>query len=260
VLLARNNSLITKALGIDPLKQETSINASLGFSITPAANLNITVDGYYVKVKDRVVLTGQFSDEDEDIGNELKNLNVGQAQFFTNAISTSTHGLDVVIAHSATVGAGRLNTTFAANFNQLTIDNRINTSAKLQDKEDTYFDLREQYFVISSAPRSKMNLTLDYGIQKINFVLRFTRFGEMRLANWDYDADKLDVYTPKVTTDLSVKYNFTKNVNLTVGSSNMFNVYPDKSTPSLTESGGAWDPVQMGFNGAFYFTKLNVKF
>lgn len=260
VLLARNNSPVTQALGIAPLKQETSTNASLGLSLTPLSNLSITVDGYYVKVKDRVVLTGQFSDEDEDIGDELQQLNVGLAQFFTNAISTSTHGLDVIVAHSSPAGEGRLNTTFAANFNRLTIDNRINTSEKLAGKEDIYFDLRERYFVTASAPRSKMNLTFDYGIHKFNFVLRFTRLGEIKLANWNYDAEDLDVYSPKITTDLSVRYNFTKNVNLTIGSSNLFNVYPDKSSPSLTESGGAWDPVQMGFNGAFYFAKLNLKF
>ncbi len=260
VLLARNNSPVTQALGIAPLKQETSTNASLGMSFTPISSLSITVDGYYVKVKDRVVLTGQFKDDDEDIGDELKNLNVGLAQFFTNAISTSTHGLDVIVAHSAPLGLGRLNTTLAANFNKLTIDRKINTSDKLAGKEDTYFDIRERYFVMASAPNSKINLTFDYSINKFTFVLRFIRFGEVKLANWNYDAADLDVYNPRITTDLSVRYAFTKNVNLTIGSSNLFNVYPDKSTPSLTESGGAWDPVQMGFNGAFYFAKLNLKF
>jgi iron complex outermembrane recepter protein len=45
---------------------------------------------------------------------------------------------------------------------------------------------------------------------------------------------------------------------LTAGSSNIFNVYPSRQDPRYTESGGAWDAVQMGFNGRSYFLKLRA--
>jgi iron complex outermembrane receptor protein len=41
---------------------------------------------------------------------------------------------------------------------------------------------------------------------------------------------------------------------------NILNTYPDKMDPGLTESGGIWDSVQMGFSGAFYFAKVGLKF
>ncbi|MNL44684.1 hypothetical protein D3C87_1672760 [compost metagenome] len=88
-------------------------------------------------------------------------------------------------------------------------------------------------------------------------MLRFIRFGEIKLANWDY---MIDTYSPKVQTDLTLNYKFTKNVSLSIGGSNILNVYPDKFQPALTESGGAWDPVQMGSNGAFFFTRLGLRF
>jgi iron complex outermembrane receptor protein len=257
VLLANNNSAVTKALGIPQLKQETSQNASLGITFTPASRLSITVDGYYVKVKDRVVLTGQFSDDDEEIGNLLKTLRVGKAQFFTNALSyTTTKGVDVIIAHSAPAGVGRLSTTLAANFNWMDLG-PVNTSPKLAGKEDIYFDERERRFVLASAPPSKINLTFDYAVDKFSVMLRLIRFGEIRLANWDYE---LDVYKSKVQTDVTLSYKFTKNISLSIGGSNILNVYPEKSLPALTESGGAWDPVQMGSNGAFFFTRLGFRF
>lgn len=257
VLLANNNSAVTKALGIPELKQETSQNASLGITFTPASGLSVTVDGYYVKVKDRVVLTGQFSDDDEDIGALLKELRVGKAQFFTNALEyTTTKGLDVIIAHSARLGAGRLSTTVAANFNWMELG-PVNTVPKLAGKEDIYFDERERRFVIASAPPSKINLTFDYSVSKFSAMLRFIRFGEVKLANWDY---MIDTYSPKIQTDLTLNYKFTKNISLSIGGSNILNVYPDKSLPALTESGGAWDPVQMGSNGAFFFTRLGLRF
>ncbi|MCF2516913.1 TonB-dependent receptor [Dyadobacter sp. CY351] len=257
VLLANNNSEVTRALGIPKLKQETSQNASIGLTMNPAPGLSVTIDGYYVKVKDRVVLTGQFSDEDEDIGELLKNLRVGQAQFFTNALSyTTTQGIDLIIAHSTSLGIGRLSTTLAANFNDMDLG-PVNTVPKLRGKEDTYFDERERRFVLASAPPSKINLTFDYGVDKFSLMLRFIRFGEVKLANWDYE---LDIYKAKVQTDLTANYKFSKNISLSIGGSNILNVYPDKSLPSLTESGGGWDPVQMGTNGAFFFTRLGFRF
>lgn len=259
VLIARNGSAVTKALGIPTLKQETSKNASLGFTMRPNSTFSLTVDAYLVKVKDRIVLTGQFSDEDDKIGDILKGLNVGKAQFFTNAVSTTTKGLDIIVSNRNNLGAGYLTTSLAANFNKLTID-AINTSEKLTGKEDTYFDLREQYFLKASAPPSKINLTLDYQIKKFSTVLRLVRFGKVELADWNYDIKENDIYTPKITTDLSFNYKFTKSVGLTIGGNNIFNVYPDMSSPYNTESGGAWDPVQMGFNGAFWYAKLNLKF
>jgi iron complex outermembrane receptor protein len=257
VLLANNNSAVTKALGIPELKQETSQNASLGLTFTPISGFSLTVDGYYVKVKDRVVLTGQFSDDDEEIGDLLKSLRVGKAQFFTNALSyTTTKGVDVIVAHSTPLGIGRLSSTLAANFNWMELG-PVNTSPALAGKEDIYFDERERRFVLASAPPSKINLTLDYTVSKLSFMLRLIRFGEVKLANWDYE---IDVYSPKIQTDLTVNYKLNNHFSISVGGSNILNVYPDMSLPALTESGGGWDPVQMGSNGAFFFTRVGFRF
>ena len=57
-----NNSRAATLLGIPQLKEETSQSVSLGLTAKiPDANLTITVDGYFVKINDRVVYTGQFS-------------------------------------------------------------------------------------------------------------------------------------------------------------------------------------------------------
>jgi iron complex outermembrane receptor protein len=273
VLLAGNETEVTNVLGIPKLRQETSQNASLGVTMKPSSALSVTVDGYYVKVKDRVVLTGQFSDEDKDIGNLLKSLRVGEAQFFTNALSSTTsYGVDVVVAQSTTLGNGRLNSTLAANLNKMELG-AINTSDKLAGKEEQYFSERERYFVLASAPPSKINLTLDYTIDKVSFMLRAVRFGEISLINWNYGevknpttkelyspADYTDIYRAKVQLDLTVNYKFSNNISVSFGGSNILNTYPDMHTPSLTESGGAWDPVQMGSNGSFFFTRVGLRF
>lgn len=263
-IIAKNNSPITRALGIPPLKQEVSTNAGLGFTARKNA-FTLTVDAYYVWIKDRIVLTGAFSSDDPDIGSELTKLNIGAAQFFTNAVNTTSRGIDGILSYSLDF-AGKQNLRFsvASNFNDMVID-KIYTNHKLAGKENIYFGLREQYFLLASAPKSKINLGVDYTNKNFMANLKLTRFGKVELINWNYgggstvDPSELDVYNPKITADLSVGYNL-RNITFTLGGVNIFNTYPDKHDPGLTESGGIWDAVQMGFSGAFYYLKVGLRF
>lgn len=263
-IIAKNNSPITRELGIPALKQEVSTNAGLGFTARVKA-LTLTVDAYYVKIKDRIVLTGAFYSDDDIIGVDLRNLNIGAAQFFTNAVNTTSKGADAILTYSTQFsGKQSLKFSVAANFNNMVID-KIYTNQKLKGKEDIYFGLREQYFLLASAPESKFNFGVDYLAGNFFTNLKLTRFGKVELINWNDNGDnvvdpgELDTYNPKITADLSAGYNL-KNFTFTVGGLNILNAYPDKQDPGLTESGGIWDSVQMGFSGAFYFARVGFKF
>jgi iron complex outermembrane receptor protein len=138
-LIAKNNSPITRTLGIPKLKEETAVNASVGFTAS-LGSFTATVDGYYVDIKDRIVLTGAFEDTDPDIGDDLKALNVGAAQFFTNAIDTKTKGVDIILSWAKLIGQSRFQATLAGNFNDMELGD-ITTSDKLKGKEDIYFNV-----------------------------------------------------------------------------------------------------------------------
>jgi iron complex outermembrane recepter protein len=254
-VIAKNNSPITRSLGIPALTQEKSVNTSLGFTGS-FRNFTATVDGYYVKIKDRIVLTGAFEDTDPQIGDDLQALGVGAAQFFTNAVDTRTLGLDVILAYSTTfINNNLLNISYAANFNDLELQD-IKTSPKLTGKEDIYFGIREQKFLLASAPPSKMNLIADYKMNAWNLNVKFNRFGEIVLIDW---LGEEDVYKAKTTTDLAISRSFSKNLAATIGAVNIFNTYPTEQDTE-TESGGLWDPVQMGISGAFYYARLRFSF
>lgn len=273
-IIAPNNSPLTRALGIDPLKEEEATNMSFGFTAKHGA-FSTTVDFYSVDIKDRVVLTGAFEDTDDAIGAELQALNVGAAQFFANAIDTRTKGVDVVISYAEMFGNHRLGVSLAANFNGMELGD-VHTSEKLAGKEDIYFGDREKTFLLASAPNSKMNLTLDYKYEKFKAMLRFVTFDKLELLNWDfYFEDVLaegdegyedyidlvtDNYDRKITTDLNLSYDINNKLTINVGGTNIFNVYPTAQHPVATETGGIWDSVQMGFAGAFYYSKLAFKF
>jgi iron complex outermembrane receptor protein len=256
ILLDRNNGPVSKALGIPALTQERSQSASVGFTGRAGSVLSFTVDGYYIHIKDRIVLTGTFADNDPQIGSILQSLNVGQAQFFANAVSTDTWGLDVVLANTIGVGAGRLTTTLAANANRLLIVGQAKTTPLLAGKEETFFGQREQAFVKASAPPYKINLTFDYNLGRFGALVRLVQFGHVLL--YDYNGAP-NPYRDHLTTDVALSYALTNQLRLSVGSSNLFNVYPTFFNPQATENGGAWDAVQMGSNGRFLFAKLQFR-
>lgn len=253
-LIAKNTSPITRALGIPKLKEETSLNLSLGFTYT-LGGFTATVDWYYVDIQDRIVLTGAFEDTDEEIGEELQAIGVSSAQFFTNALDTKTTGVDAVLAYNTTVGVNPLKFSLVANFNKMELS-AIHVSDALVGKEDIYFGDREEHFLVASAPPSKINFSVDYKVQKFSFNARAVRYDEVVFIDW---IDEEDIYSPKITFDLSAGYQFTPNVHLIFGASNLFNEYPDVQDTN-TETGGNWDAVQMGFSGRLIFAKLGFKF
>ena len=258
ILLDRNNGPVSKSLGIPALTQERSTSASVGFTGRAGSLLSFTVDGYYINIKDRIVLTGTFADDDPEIGTILQGLNVGKAQFFANAVSTDTWGLDVVLANTLGVGAGRLTTTLAGNLNRLLIVGSAKTTKLLAGKEETFFGLREQAFVKASAPPYKVNLTFDYNVGRFGALVRFVQFGHVLLYDYS-DIPQPNAYRDRLTTDVALSYALTNQLRLSVGASNLFNEYPNFFNPQLTENGGAWDAVQMGSNGRFVFAKLQFR-
>lgn len=252
-VITRNDSPVTRALGIPKLKEEKSINASAGVMLN-WGRFHATVDGYYVDVKDRIVLTGAFGNDDPDIGAELRALNVGAAQFFTNALDTETLGMDIIVDYLTNIGDHELGAAFAANLNKMRLG-KVKTSDPLRGKEDIYFGPREQKFLLASAPSSKLCLSLDYGFRMLGFNVRLVRFDRVVLLDW---ADEKDQYDPVIVTDVSAAWEVTDNLSLVIGGHNILNVYPT-AQDTETETGGVWDAVQMGFGGAFYFTKLSMR-
>ena len=260
IQLASNDSDLAQLSGISQLKQETSLNGSAGFTFN-TAKFTATIDGYYIKVKDRIVLTGNFSRDDlpEDV--QLKYPFIDQAQFFSNAIDTRTKGVDIILSYTDDLGPGKLTATLAGNYNDMEIT-KVNVPEKLKGKEDIFLSAREKAFILASAPKTKVNLNLNYKINKFNANVQLVRFDKVKLIGYG-GADDYQLYGAKVTTDISFGYEFSKNLNLTIGSKNLFNRYPTLQTAAVdgnTESGGIFDPVQMGFAGRQAFARLNFKF
>jgi len=246
VILSPNNSPVTNAFGIQKLNEEKAVNASLGFTAN-FGDFTATVDGYSIKVKDRIVLTGYFDASSFNLG-------VSEAQFFTNGVDTKTTGLDLVLNWKKSFGDSKFGVTLVGNINDMKIENVKNGNLD----EAIFFGDREKAFLLASAPKSKFGLNLNYSKNKFDAGLAFTNFSKVVLVDYN---DEDDVYTAKTITDLTLGYKLSKSLKLSVGSNNLFNIYPDKQDEQgNTEAGGYWDSVQMGFSGAYYYARLGFNF
>ncbi len=182
--IARNNDPVTKSAGIPDLKQETSVNASIGFAWKPAKGFTVTVDGYSVKVKDRIVLSGLFSASDNSLPtaftDQLNKLGVATAQFFSNSVNTTNTGVDVVADYTKKWSNQSFKILIAGNIQKMTVD-AVHVPAALNDSylhQKTFFSDREEAFLLASAPKAKVTLNLEYTIGKIGMGAHFTYFGE----------------------------------------------------------------------------------
>ena len=260
VILSSNDSPVTQAFGINKLNEEKAVNGSLGVTASFGA-FTATVDGYFINVKDRIVLTGYFDAS-------ALNLGVSAAQFFTNGVDTKTAGVDVVLAWKKKFGDSNFAATLVGNINHMTIGDVKNGTL---DKE-TFFGEREKAFLLASAPTNKFGLNLNYDKKWFNAGLAFTRFSKVELLDYqmyedvaDYGsfADQIkaatDTYSAKIVTDLTLGFKLNKSSKLSIGANNLFNIYPDQQD-DWVEAGGYWDAVQMGFSGAYYYARLGFTF
>ena len=184
--IARNNDAITRSAGIPDLKEETSINASIGFAWKPVKGLTFTVDGYMIKIKDRIVLSGLFDKDDPTLPvaftSQLSSINVQTAQFFDNAVNTTNYGIDVVLDYSRKLGKGNFKALLAGNFQHMTVD-EVHVPVALDDSyrhRKTFFSDREEAFLLASAPKAKATLSLEYNIQKFGIGAHLNYFGNMK--------------------------------------------------------------------------------
>ena len=223
---------------------------------------------------------------------------IGSAQFFANAVNTTNRGIDIVIDYTKRWNHSHFKALLAGNIQKLVI-NQINIPSRFKGTPSdsaTFFDDREQYFLKASAPKAKFSLNLEYGVKNFTVGTHLTYFGNVKTLGFGETgtpASAPDQYFPyvamdktgeavkeifdfkaKITTDLYASYKISKIISFTLGVDNIFNVHPNiavvngsvgaygngGSSWGDSESGGAFDAVQMGSNGRRLFAKLMFNF
>lgn len=302
VKLATPGSALANALGAERLRPEKSINYSAGLTFA-SGGFTASADFYKIDIDNRIVLSSNFIDGSGSTRLRTYLTSIGQpgvlsVRYFTNAVDTTTKGVDLTAAYRADLGAfGRISLTAAFNYNETRATRIAATPAEVRALGITtpLFDVTERVRLERGTPRDKVALGARWDVESFTFDLRGTRYGKVeQVALTNQSAanvalaglgdtpihvlptqagtagnyDIIQILQPKWVVDLSVSYAVQKNTTLTVGVNNLFNTYPTTnilSTAKLTgsDSSGIFRYSEFspfGFSGAYWYGRLGVRF
>ncbi|NJC27208.1 TonB-dependent receptor [Neolewinella antarctica] len=106
-------------------------------------------------------------------------------------------------------------------------------------------------------PQTKVNLTLNYKLNKFDVFFRNVYFGSVDEAtNEELNNQE---FAGKVVTDLSLGYAISERLKFTLGANNLLDVYPDKNIEANRSSGRfiySRRSQQFGSNGRYMFGRV----
>ncbi|MEJ7927342.1 TonB-dependent receptor [Sphingobium sp. AN641] len=272
-----------RALGAVPLKPEKSVNFSAGVVLTPAPNLNITVDAYQIKIKDRILLSETLSGPTVIAALQAAGINgIAGGLIFSNAADTRTRGLDIVGTYRAGLGdMGSALFSLSANFNKTIFTHIDPVPTQLAASGLSLIGRAKQGDLSEGTPRNKFIANVLWEKDDFNMNLRATRYGKItqranapafHTAEFTACAVNVvsdvcfrdfvdDVLKPKVIVDLEIGYEVTQGVKLSLGANNLLNTYPSKVKPVNRFAGFLYNAyAPYGISGGFYYGRLNLEF
>lgn len=276
-------------LGVEDPEAEISNNYNLGLTAKfMDEKFLITLDAYQIDINDRIVISERLR---TDLYPNVATLFPDQQEirFFTNHIDTQTRGLDAVLSYRDNFGTNQsLNASIAASFNGTNVVRQKDTPSQILDgaaPEDQDLKLLGQVateLIEVAVPRQKILFSTIYTLGKVSLTWRMTRFGEVKaFSNGLSDEDSnvecedgrcVQTFAAKVVTDLSAAYRLSDTFTLSVGSNNIFDVYPDKYNNRANGFAGqassyangqipySRNSNQFGFNGRYLFFSATMDF
>lgn len=240
----QNESPAAKALGINSLQPEISLQATTGIAFNKN-NFSLSLDAYYIHINNRIIYTGSFGSS-STIKNILDRFDVQAASFFTNGIDTRTVGIDLVSNYKIPLPtAHKLSFSLLANYNKSQQVGGFHISNTLKNESTQFFSPNSYAYMFEVTPRYKGFFIAIYSYKKWQFYLREGIFGHVFFVDdndnsfWhkkngiSNSTDALGyVYRQKLNTpavtDISVSYNIKSNLRLSLGVNNLFDAYTDK--------------------------------
>jgi iron complex outermembrane recepter protein len=219
-------------------------------------NFNITLDGYFIGIKDRVLLSSRLTKLDPALQS---------VSFFINGINTDTYGLDLVTQYKNIQAlGGKITINAAANYNQTKIKGQTATPAPVlaANPQAVMFNRTEASLITSSRPSYKAVFGLDYSYHNFGLGLNNTLFGPAKFASTGLPNNDMAYndntqqatylrFKPRVLTDLNLSYKLNQNHSLNLNVSNIFNLTPKWELENVSEADEKAVSNAATFNGRY---------
>lgn len=266
--LVTADSTVGQLLGAKPLKAEKTWNAGLGVVFTPLPSLSITLDGYYIRINDRIERTGRLFGTGISAILAANGLSdIEQAEYFINAADTTTKGFDFVADYSTGLGdLGKLGVTLAFNYSRTKVTDVVATPSQLFAANGTsllgagsvFFGGDKIGELEVLQPHTKLVSTLNWSKGIFGLSLTNTRYGKytQRTAAGD---DRY--FGAKIITDATISAKVTDFATLSVGATNLFDVRPETNGPGNPQTGqGYYGPSPFNPAGGYYYGRIALNF
>lgn len=251
------SSAPARALGGEDLGAETSDNLSLGFVWRPSDNFYLTADAYRIDIDDQIFLSENLGGGAVNDALTSAGVNgVQRVRFFQNGLKTETSGFDLVARYDMdTRDWGAFSATAGFNYSDTEVT-FVPTNRVVPDL--TLFSRDRTLTVEESAPETKLVLSLNWALSKMDFNTRVTRYGDVLDPSNNPDNDfTLDAET---IVDFSFNYPIGDRFDVGIGMDNVFDEYPT-ATPSNQSFNGIFpysSRSPFGFAGRFWYLRGSV--
>jgi iron complex outermembrane receptor protein len=251
---------IAQLKGAQALTPEESRNISLG-AVWNSGDWLLTVDGYRIKVEDRIALSTSFDLTDAEraalvAAGNAEAASISSVTYFGNAFDTTTTGVDVVTSYRSDHFGGTTTYSLAANWNKTKVDRY----------DPDFIDEARVYKLEESLPSTKGYFSINHQRQVFHANVRLNYYSSWYEDHLDSGvvsaADGgLPIYGGSaVIVDAEVGWKFASGLYLNLGAQNLFDKVPDDN-PYGGVAGAAY-PVHSpyGFTGGFYYARVGWKF
>lgn len=246
-----------------PLEPEESVSWTIGTTFN-AGPIAVTLDYFNIELEDRIALSSLIEIDRTDPAQLaiLEQLNASGVpgattltafQFFTNDFETETQGIDLVATYPFSMFGGDSSLSLAFNWT----DTELKEITALAD-ETRKVQLEDQ------LPSFRGVLTGTHSIGPWRFLARVSYYDSFIVA-LDRGADASGTfdgeYGAEVLLDLEAAYTFANSYTVTLGAQNIFDNTPDRFPNPELNSGAIYPSGSpIGFNGGFWYARLNVSF
>ncbi len=255
-----NIDVVTRALGQGDLQPERSDSFSGGITYNADDGLTFTLDTYRIAIEDRIILTGNVTRADSaSLAQLLGNSGANSVRFFTNAVDTTTTGVEAVSTYRFTPTTwGDWKASLSLQYNKNAID-AIKVPPLLDALQLKLFDAVEQVRITKANPRRAAVFSLQHDIGAWQHQLRANYFGAYTIGFATGDK----TFAAKTIVDISSRYQWSDRLALSIGVSNLLDTYPEPQ-PTINSFNGIFKypntNAPFGFNGGSFYAEARWSF
>jgi iron complex outermembrane receptor protein len=249
--LVPSTSAAALSVGGAPLKEEESVNFSLGFTSEIGDNTTLTFDMYQIEVDDRIYRT-----------QDIETAAGGNISFYTNALDVEHQGFDLVLSSSFELISGMETVaSLAYNYNSIDVTDQKMVGDIKPVKDSLVEDIENNY------PEDRWVLNTMTNINdKLSLMARLNFYGEHydERGTIGADTDPSAEIDSIIYMDIELGYDVSDNLRITAGGSNIFDEYVDEiGAPNANRmSVGLQYPRRTAANyeGGSWYLRANYSF